>query len=71
MEEQTRLQVSSSGYKGHVTQLYNKIDELVTGEFNEYTTTSLTNVIKQITKKISEHNTSESARSGRVARYHR
>ncbi|XP_065887247.1 uncharacterized protein [Dysidea avara] len=52
MEEQTRLQASRSGYKGHVTQLFNKIDELVSGEFDDYTTTSLSNAIEQLTKKL-------------------
>ena len=52
MEEQTRLQASWSGYKGHVTRLFNKIDELVSGEFDDYTTTSLNNAIEQLTKKL-------------------
>ena len=49
MEEQTRLQASRSGYKGHMTRLFNKIDELVS---DDYTTTSLSNAIEQLTKKL-------------------
>ena len=52
MEEQTHLQASRSGYKGHVTRLFNKIDELIDGEFDEYTTTSLTNAVEQFTRKM-------------------
>ena len=52
MEERTRLQVSWNGYKGHVIRLYNKVDKLVGGEFDDYTTTSLNNVIEQLTRKM-------------------
>jgi len=52
MVEQTRLQASQNGYKGHVTRLYNKIDKLVDREFDEYTTTSLSSVIEQLTRKV-------------------
>ena len=52
MEEWTCLQTSRNGYKGHVTRLYNKIDELVGREFDDYTTTSLNNAIEQLTRKM-------------------
>ena len=52
MEERTHLQASWNGYKGHVTRLYNKIDELVGGEFGDYITTSLNNAIEQLTRKM-------------------
>ena len=52
MEEQTHLQASHSRYKGHVTRLFNNIDELIDGEFDEYTTTSLNNAVEQLTRKI-------------------
>ena len=52
MEEQTRSQAFHSGYKGHVTRLFNKIDELMDGEFDEYTTTSLNNAVEQLTRKM-------------------
>ena len=52
MEERTRLIASRSGYKGHVTQLYNKIDELIGGEVDDYTTTSLNNAVEQLTRRM-------------------
>ena len=52
MEEQTRLLASRSGYKGHVTRLFNKIGELIGGEFDNYTTTSLNHAVEQFTRKM-------------------
>ena len=52
MEEQTRLLASRGGYRGHVTRLFNKIDELVEGEFDEYTIRSLNSAVDQLTKKM-------------------
>ena len=52
MEEQARLQASRSGCKGHITRLFNRIDELVDGEFDEYTITSLNSAINQLSKKM-------------------
>jgi len=52
VEEQARLQASRKGYKGHVTRLFNKIDELVDREFDEYTITSLNSAINQLLKKM-------------------
>ena len=52
MEEQTRLIASRRGYKGHVTRLFTKIDELIDGEFDDYTIMSLNNSIEQLTRKM-------------------
>ena len=52
MEEQTRLIASWRRYKGHVTRLFTKIDELIDGEFDDYTITSLNNSIEQLTRKM-------------------
>ena len=52
MEEKTRLSASRSRYKGHVTRLFNKIDELIATDFDDYTTTSLNNAVEQLTRKM-------------------
>ena len=41
-----------NGYKGHVTQLFHKIDELVEGDFDDYITTSLNDAVGQLDKKL-------------------
>ena len=46
MEEQTHLLASMRGYKGHMTRLYNKTDELTGGEFDNYTTMSLNTTVE-------------------------
>jgi len=51
-EEKARQLASQSGYKGHVTRLFHKIDDLMTEEFDEYTTMSLNNTIGQLSKKM-------------------
>ena len=51
MEELNRLQASRKAFKGHVTRLHYKIDELMNRDFDDYTTTSLTTAIEQIKKK--------------------
>ncbi|XP_065911263.1 uncharacterized protein [Dysidea avara] len=51
MEELTRLQASRKAFKGHVTRLHSKIDELMNSEFDDYTITSLTTAVEQIKKK--------------------
>ena len=50
-EEITRLQASRKAFKGHVTRLHNKIDELMAEDFDDYTIASLTATIEQIKKK--------------------
>ena len=50
-EELTRLQASRKAFKGHVTRLHNKIDELMAKNFDGYTIASLTATIEQIKKK--------------------
>ena len=52
MEEKVRLSASRSGYKGHVTRLFNKIDDLIAADFDEYMTTSLNNAVEQLAKKL-------------------
>ena len=52
MEDKTRLSASRNGYKGHVTRLFNKIDDLIAADFDEYTTTSLNNAVEQLTWKM-------------------
>ena len=51
MEELNRLQASCKAFKGHVTRLHYKINELMNRDFDDYTTTSLTTAIEQIKKK--------------------
>ena len=51
MEELTRLQASCKAVKGHITRLHYKMDELLTGDFDDYTISSLTTAIEQIKKK--------------------
>ena len=51
MEELTRLQTSRKAVKGHITRLHYKMDELLTGDFDDYTISSLTTAIEQIKKK--------------------
>ena len=51
-EEKTRQLASRSWYKGHVTRLFHKIDELMSGDFDDYTVASLSNAIEQLTKKM-------------------
>ena len=51
MEELARLQASRKGYKSHVTRLYNKVDEILSSELNEFSVTSLTTAIEQLNKK--------------------
>ena len=51
MEELTRLQASRKAFKGHVTRLHSKIDELMDAEFDDYTITSMTTAIEQLRKK--------------------
>ena len=52
MEDKARLSASRNGYKGHVTRLFNKIDELIAADLDEYTTTSLNNAVEQLTRKM-------------------
>ena len=51
MEELTRLQASRKAVKGHIMRLHYKMDELLTGDFDDYTISSLTTAIEQIKKK--------------------
>lgn len=51
MEELPRLQASRKSFKGHVTRLHSKIDDLMAAEFDDYTITSMTTAIAQLKKK--------------------
>ena len=51
MEELTRLQASRKAFKGHVTRLHSKIDDLMDSDFDDYTIISLNTAIEQIKKK--------------------
>jgi len=51
MEELARLQDSHKAFKGHVTQLHSKIDDLMDRDFDDYTVTSLPTDIEQIKKE--------------------
>ena len=51
MEELTRLQASRKAFKGHVTRLHSKINELMVTEFDDYTIMSMTTAIEQLKKK--------------------
>ena len=42
MEDLARLQAYRSEFKGHVTRLYGKINELLGEEVDDYSVTSLT-----------------------------
>ena len=52
MEEQARLSASRKGYRGHVSRLFHKIDDLSSNEFDDYTATSLGNAVEQLTSKL-------------------
>ena len=53
MEDLTRLNASRKAYKSHVTRLYNKIDDLCATKVDDYTITTLTTAVEQLsTKKI-------------------
>ena len=45
MEELAHLLGSRKGYKSHLTQLYNKVDELLDKEVEEFSTALLTKAI--------------------------
>ena len=51
MEELTRLQASRKGFKSHVTRLYNKVDELIDNEVDEYSVALLTKTMEQLRSK--------------------
>ena len=51
MEELTRLQASCKGFKSHVTRLYNKVDELIDNEVDEYSVALLTKTMEQLRSK--------------------
>ncbi|XP_065893821.1 uncharacterized protein [Dysidea avara] len=51
MEDLTRLQASRKAYKSHVTRLYNKIDDLFNSETDDYTITTLTTAVEQLSSK--------------------
>jgi len=51
MEELSGLQASCKAFKGHVTRLHYKIDDLMDRDFDDYSITSLTTAIEQIKKK--------------------
>ena len=46
MEELTRLQASRKGFKSHMTRLYNKVDELIDNEVDEYSVALLTKTME-------------------------
>ena len=52
MEELAGLQASWSRFKGHVTQLYVKIDELLDKEVDNYSISSLTTAVEQLNKMM-------------------
>ena len=52
MGEQARLQASRNGYRGHVTRLFSKIDEMLSGEFDNYSATLLNNAVDQLSSKM-------------------
>ncbi|XP_065886666.1 uncharacterized protein [Dysidea avara] len=51
MEDLTHLQASRKAYKSHVTRLYNKIDDLFDSETDDYTITTLTTAVEQLSSK--------------------
>ena len=52
MEDLAHLQASRSGFKGHVTRLYAKIDKLLGEEVDDYSVTSLTTAMEQLNRKM-------------------
>ena len=60
MEEQARLLASRNGYKGHVASLFNKINDFCSGEFDDYSATSLRSAVEQLTSKLNTSMTSYS-----------
>ena len=51
MEELHRLHASRKAFKGHITRLHHKMDELMSEDFDDYTISSLTTTIEQIKVK--------------------
>ena len=51
MEQLDRLQASRKGFKSHVTRLYNKVDELMSKEEDEYSVALLTKAMEQLKSK--------------------
>ena len=43
MDEQARFWASHNGYKGLMTRLFNRIEDLLSGEFDDYSATLLGN----------------------------
>jgi len=51
MEQLTRLQASRKGLKSHVTRIYNKIDNLIEQEADDYSIPLLTKAMEQLLDK--------------------
>ena len=49
---QARLSASRKGYRGHVSRLFHKIDDLSSNEFDDYSATSLGKALEQLTSKL-------------------
>ncbi|XP_065909758.1 mucin-17-like isoform X1 [Dysidea avara] len=56
MEQLSRHQASRKGLKSHVTRLYNKIDDLVDKEVDEYSIALLTKAMEQLQDKCDKLN---------------
>ena len=51
MEQLDRLQTSRKGFKSHVTRLYNKVDELIYKEVDDYSVALLIKAMEQLKSK--------------------
>ena len=51
MEQLDRLQASRKGFKSHVTRLYNKVDELIYNEVDDYSVALLIKAMEQLKSK--------------------
>jgi len=51
MDKLDRLRASQSGYKGHLTWIHHKIDELLSEEVDDYSVTALMTAMEQLRAK--------------------
>jgi len=52
MEEQACLSASRKGYRGHMTCLFHKINDLSSNDFDHYIAKLLGNAVEQLTNKL-------------------
>ena len=61
MEELTRLQASRKGYRSHVTRSFNKVEETIIKDANEFSITYVKTAVDQLEKHLSSQQTNHGA----------